>query len=88
MCEKVICGLSAQNEVVLSRDGGRPVVRLKPRLLFPSWASHFVDPNRGNETHVFLSFAIQDPCLQSSALKGPVRSQYDTDQGTRRASRI
>mmetsp|Transcript_29783 Transcript_29783/g.61432 ORF Transcript_29783/g.61432 Transcript_29783/m.61432 type:complete len:332 (-) Transcript_29783:210-1205(-) len=28
-------------------------------LLFPSWASHFVDPNRGNETHVFLSFAIQ-----------------------------
>ncbi|CAE7194669.1 cya, partial [Symbiodinium necroappetens] len=34
-------------------------VREGDLLLFPSWASHFVDPNRGNETHVFLSFAIQ-----------------------------
>jgi len=30
-------------------------------FLFPSWASHFFDPNRGKETHVILKFAVQGP---------------------------
>ena len=30
-------------------------------IFFPSWSSHFIDPNRHNDTNVFLSFAIQNP---------------------------
>ncbi|CAE8624025.1 unnamed protein product [Polarella glacialis] len=28
-------------------------------LLFPSWASHFLEPNLGNSTNVFISFALE-----------------------------
>eukprot|EP00930_Biecheleria_cincta_P075601 TRINITY_DN62784_c0_g1_i1.p1 TRINITY_DN62784_c0_g1~~TRINITY_DN62784_c0_g1_i1.p1 ORF type:complete len:312 (+),score=33.62 TRINITY_DN62784_c0_g1_i1:44-979(+) len=28
-------------------------------IIFPSWASHFLEPNRGTSTNVFVSFAIQ-----------------------------
>ncbi|CAJ1344170.1 unnamed protein product [Effrenium voratum] len=29
-------------------------------IMFPSWASHLMEPNRGNGTNVFLSFAVQE----------------------------
>lgn len=28
-------------------------------IIFPSWAPHFLEPNRGTNTNVFVSFAIQ-----------------------------
>ena len=29
------------------------------RIVFPSWASHMMEPNRHNGTNIFLSFAVQ-----------------------------
>ncbi|CAK9049447.1 Hypothetical protein SCF082_LOCUS27409 [Durusdinium trenchii] len=63
------CGFETQRMIIEDPRGINPPFGRKYQhafkqgdmILFPSWASHFMDPNRHNETHVFLSFAIQGP---------------------------